>query len=514
MDARRAHWLMVGLVIVACLGNLLFAERILLSEGLGMDGTNYGAIAARFHEQLFVEGVNEYYIKRAFPSAVVHYGLRLFGQPTDFAHVVAGFQWYELGLLVLVAILWKPIADELRLTLTARWLGFVALFANYANLKHAFYMPVFTDVTAFALGTVYLLCWLRRWQAGLLVATIVGAFCWPIASLAGAMLLAFPRGSVREPDEPASRWPRLAALGIAAALLAGFSYMYFARDIRKVGQGPTIPPIEALVPLAMIIYGASTYAAYRVLLAGIGPRYVGRVLGGLRPLPVALALAAVAVPTVVIGLLAAPGEAILNSRGFLRSVIYLPNARPFVNFISHVVWFGPALWLVAFFWRDIARLVREMGPGLIAFIGFALFVALTPESRQSNLAFPCFVALLCAAARPTWLTPRLVWVVAILGLLSSKAWLRINTDDAVAYALSGQLGFTDEQSATQYRYYYLSQGPWMTNRWYALQGALVVLTGVGLYFLVRQRSTTPARAQADSRQPGAVTAPAHGGMAR
>ena len=477
---------MIALVFLASLLNLLFAERILLSEGLGMDGTNYGAIAADFRGQVLDRGVNEYYLKRAAPSAVVHYGLRAFAQPTDFPHVVLGFQWYELALLVLVAVLWKPIADELRLGLTARWLGFVALFANYANLKHAFYMPVFTDVTAFALGTVYLLCWLKRWQGGLLAAALVGAFCWPIAALAGAMLLAIPRGSLPVPDEPGSKWPPRFALAIAATLLVGFTYMYFVRDIRKVGQGPTIPPIDALVPLSMVLYGAWTYGAYRTLLADVGAHWLGRAVRGLRPWPMLAAFAAILLPTLIIKALAAPDEPILGTRGFLRSVVFLPNARPLVNLVSHVIWFGPVVWLFILFWRDICRWARAQGPGLVAFLGFAVFVALTPESRQSNLAFPFFVALLCAAARPEWLSARLVVVLALVSLAFSKFWLRINTREAVEYALSRAPGLTDAQSAWQYRVYYVSQGPWMPNHWYVVQGVLVLATGFLLYFLVRR----------------------------
>jgi hypothetical protein len=477
---------MVTLVTLACLTNLLFAERILLSEGLGMDGTNYGAIAADIRGEVFERGVNEYYLQRAVPSAIVHYGLRLFGRPTDFAHVVTGFQWYELALLVLVAVMWKPIADELRLGVTARWLGFVGLFVNYANLKHSFYMPVFTDVTAFALGALYLACWLKRRQWELLAVTLLGAFCWPIAALSGAILLAFPRGSVPAPRDLRSRWPTILALGIAAALLAGFSYMYFVRGLRKVGQGPTIPPIEALVPIAMLAYGAWTFGAYRALLGRVTPAWALRVVRGMRVVHVVTAITAVVIPALVIRALAAPDEPILGTRGFLRSVIYLPNARPLVNLVSHVVWFGPVVWLIVFFWRDICAFAREGGPGLIAFLGFSVFIALTPESRQSNLAFPFFVALLCAVARPEWLSARLVGVLAVLSLVFSKFWLRINTDEAIAYALSRARGLSDEQSALQYRLYYLSQGPWMPNRWYVLQGIAVLLAGIVLFALVRR----------------------------
>ena len=491
---RRAHWLMVAIVLASGVLSLLFAERIQLSEGLGMDGTNYGAIASDFRGWVFERGVNQYYLKRAAPSAVVHYGLRAFGQPTDFPRVILGYQVYNLLLLLAAALLWRPIADRLGLGIGARWLGFVALFVNYANVKHAWYMPVFTDVTAFVLGTIYLWAWLAGRQVVLLGASLVGAFCWPIAALAGAILLFFPRRATPLAEEPDTKLPTLGAVGIAALLGLGFAYMYWVRDIRKVGMGPTIPPIESLVPIALAIQLAWILLAYRGLLAGIGTNWIVGAVRAIRMRDVALAAAAVIVPALVVRALAAPDPAILDSRGFLRSVVYLPNARPFVAFVSHVVWFGPALWLLVFHWRAVGRLAREMGPGLVAFLGFSLFVALTPESRQSNLGFPFFVALGCVAAEQAGLRARVTLALTLFGLALSKFWLRINTEEALAYARSGQIGLSDADSALQYRLYYLSQGPWMPNRWYALQLVIVLAIGAVVFLLHRRRAGAVERA--------------------
>ena len=502
---RRAHWLMVALVLGSGLLSLLFAERIQLSQGLGMDGTNYGAIASDFPGWVFDRGVNQYYLKRAAPSAVVHYGLRAFGQPTDFPHVILGYQVYNLLLLLAAALLWRPIADRLGLGLGGRWLGFVALFVNYANVKHAWYMPVFTDVTAFALGTVYLWAWLAGRQLVLLAASIVGAFCWPIAALAGAILLFFPRRATPLVEEADSKLPMLGALGIAALLGAGFAYMYWVRGIHKVGMGPTVPPIASLVPIALAIQLAWIFLAYRGLLTGIGTTWIIGALRAIRVRDVALALVAVVVPALVVRALAAPDPAILDSRGFLRSVVYLPNARPFVAFVSHVVWFGPALWLLVFHWRAIGRLAREMGPGLVAFLGFSLFVALTPESRQSNLGFPFFVALACVAAERSGLRTRVTLALAVFGLALSKFWLRINTEEALAYARSGQVGLSDADSALQYRLYYLSQGPWMPNRWYALQLVVVLVIGVVLLLLHRRGAEARERLAGSPLPPAPAT---------
>ena len=476
---------MIALVFATCLANLLFAERIPMSEGLGTDGTNYGAIALDFHGSVFEEGVNKYYLQRAAPSAIVHYGLRALGQPVDIPHVIRGYQVLNLALLVLVAVLWRGIADALQLSLGARWLGFVGLFVNYAVIKHAYYMPVFTDVTAFALGATYLYLFLRRRQVALLAATLVGAFAWPVAALSGAVLLLFPRGATDAVPGERRRWANAAALAIALALELAFVYMYYVRGLRKVGQGPTIPPIDALVPLAMLVHGLYLFFAFRGLLDGTGPEYIRRVLQALRPRDVLLAAIAVVLPAVVIKLLATPDVAALNARGFGRLLVYPANGRPFVTFISHVVWFGPVLWLALFHWKQVCDAARRMGPGMLAFLGLVVLISLTPETRQSNLGYPFVVALVASVASAARVPARVTWLLAATGLALSKFWFRINTPEAIAHARSGAQTLSDADSAFFYRNYYLSHSLWMPNRWYAVHAAIVLLVGVATWMLLR-----------------------------
>ena len=111
----RLHLLLTTAVAVASLLNLLLAERIPLSEGLGWDGVVFGAVARDFYASVFVEGVDPYMVQRVLPSAIVHGLLRIAGAPLDNPHVILGFQYYHLMLFVLCAVLWKPIADELQI---------------------------------------------------------------------------------------------------------------------------------------------------------------------------------------------------------------------------------------------------------------------------------------------------------------------------------------------------------------------------------------------------------------
>jgi hypothetical protein len=112
----------------------------------------------------------------------------------------------------------------------------------------------------------------------------------------------------------------------------------------------------------------------------------------------------------------------------------------------------------------------------MAFMLIAMIFALTSESRQSNLALPFVAAVLASVADATRLRPRTVAFLAVVGLVSSKVWLDINgTNTGYDPVREGGLRFGS---------YFLSDGPWMTNYWYAVQGAAVLLTAAILYLLL------------------------------
>jgi len=77
--------------------------------------------------------------------------------------------WQPIILLTLLAYVWCLIARELDIGMRGKWLGFVALFVNFAVLKQAGYYPVLTDVPAYALGALTLLFYLKRSTIGLAI---------------------------------------------------------------------------------------------------------------------------------------------------------------------------------------------------------------------------------------------------------------------------------------------------------------------------------------------------------
>ena len=138
--------------------------------------------------------------------AVVHYALRLCAVPLTVPNVIRAFQFLNIALLTLTALLWCRVAAELQVGEAGKWLGAIGLFANFAVAKFITYYPVLTDPSALALGMLLLHCYLRRQRFALVLLTALGAFVWINLAYQGALLLAFPRP--RPGQEPAVAPPR------------------------------------------------------------------------------------------------------------------------------------------------------------------------------------------------------------------------------------------------------------------------------------------------------------------
>ena len=70
---------------------------------------------------------------------------------------------------------------------------FIGIFINFEASKQAFYYPVLTDVTALFVAMLLLLFYIEKKPVALFLVTIVGAFCWPVVSVCGAVLIIFIR---------------------------------------------------------------------------------------------------------------------------------------------------------------------------------------------------------------------------------------------------------------------------------------------------------------------------------
>jgi hypothetical protein len=469
---------MLGVIAAACVV-LSTCERIPGSDGLGFltDGVTYGAIVKDPAMALS----DRYYVHRALPSWIVHAGLRLGGLPLTNPHIIQGFVVLNSILLIAATALWRPIGDRLQLNLGARWVGFLALFGNFALLKMPFYYPVVTDTAAFALGLLAVYASLERRRILLGLATLAATFAWPIGSILAAPLLLWPTGRVRPPNAgQRTILPLFAACTAAGLFVAWFVWIYVVRGQTVRASHFAVPVVPGIVWAGVL--GASAYIVYSVrgVLAGVTGAYVVAALRRIDLVGAALWLGAL-LPSTVVAMLFGENRPQMGMRQFIGNVVLFSSSRPLLFGVSAVAYFGPLL--LVFIDREVraraVQVVRDLGPGWMILAVATLGLSVNSESRQNIFQFPAVIAVLGAAMTSVALTARSVWLLAAIAVVGSKVWLSINLEPA------RMVDTNDPLMTWYYRRYTMNLGAWMSNYQYVVQAFATVIAGGAIWWILR-----------------------------
>jgi len=471
MKQININRLMALLILVLGILNLLFAEKISVHGGFGWDGQMYGRWAKDFYHEVFVNGLSQYYIQRALPSAVVHYGLRAFRLPLEDQNIILGFGVLNLLLLVLAAYMWGLIADELRIGDKGKWLGFAGIFINFAVLKEAFYYPVLTDTSALALGTLLLSFFLKDTPIGVLIVSVLGAFTWPPLMYFGLVLFVFPKRSGAVAAAPV-KLNVLTAGFATVAILAGIIHFHLIKNLRP-GEAKALPE-ESLIHLS--VASVVLYIFYATMTMGDydGLYNLKRIVKSLR---VKRALFAVLVFSAIQFLSASlstgePGPTKL----FFVSTLLESITKPFIFLVAHPIYYGPILILTCFLWKPFCREVHQHGIGLTVVMLISVILSINPESRRLINMLPFFIAFTVKAIESLGWKPLSYWLVTGASLLFSKVWLRINTQPLEGHPLEFPM-----------QRYFMNHGSWMSHQMYLVQGGFVLLTAILFYFLLLKK---------------------------
>jgi len=462
----------VGLLLGIGLFQVLLGERLPVNHGLGWDGRVYARAAEEPLDVLLKEGLDAYRLQRIAPSGIVHLILRVLGIPRDDDHVVDSFAVYNLALLVATLFVWVQIAHVAGIGEGGRWLGFLLLFVNYANLKNLFYIPVSTDTTALFLGALLLYFFLRSSGLGMLSVLLIGAFTWPPFLVMGGLLYVFRR---RPLDGAASvrhglHW--VVAILLALVFLVSL-YGNMNLDLRPDGSEPVDKSalwISVLIALAYIVIVAHGLLKNDCIFEGETYR---RQLDPRRAL--AWLVVVVFVHAIVGFLAKRPG--ISNASLFLHQLPARPVVKPGLFLVAHFVYFGVVVLILILYWRNACRRIHDLGVGWTLFVGALLALGLAPESRQIIHGLPALVLVAVMAVEdirwPRWGH----WILALLAIAASKIWLPINHEGPIG--LGQYLRYPSQ-------YYFMNHGPWMSYETFRLQGSLALLGLVVMYLVARQ----------------------------
>lgn len=472
-DARtlqRRHELPIALAVAAIYLVLsLFQEKINHCNGFGDDGCLYGTWAMDFPAHAFEARLGSYQIQRALPSLVAWGALKLLHLPHDPPHVVRAFQAMNTACIFTGAFFWLKIARHLAIRVPMTLLGTLGLFGFYGIVKFTTWYPVLGDLWGYALGFVLLWAHLERRFWALIPAAIIGAFTWP-SLVAPALLLMFFWNARPAPA------PAPLRLNVVVALAAALGWALFVSHLQGRGYWPpsmrAVETMPYVFRLSVIAAGAYFFFAL-VRLADHRSFFDPKMY--LRALLSPHAVAALGLAFALRWALAR--WSVPEQAGFGRwfnDTAVLSVTKPGIFGVAHAVYFGPLVIALAVRFRAVVDRVLEQGVGLGAAVVLAVLFGVDSEARHAYTFVALVLPFAVKALDEANLDERAIAILAVISVVASKLWL----------TLPVTVGYPAEELPNQLAF--LSQGPWMSDRMYFLQGAVTIAIGVWLSRAIRQ----------------------------
>ncbi|MEY4549424.1 MAG: hypothetical protein RL685_5619 [Pseudomonadota bacterium] len=467
-------------VLLAYVAAVLYSEKIKVGGGLGWDGVVYGRWVYDL-ELALKNGINNYYIQRIFPSALLHFALRALDLPRTNPQIIQAFEVGNVLVVAASAFSYDVIARHLRVSDRARWLGAIAVFGNFALLKYSAFYPVLTDVWAFALGTLQVQLFLTRRVYWLSVVTVVGAFTWPTLLPLGACLLLFSAAPQRREHAPAPAPAHLNDV-IAGLLVAAWLWQCYSRmrPGYTLDNGTGVID-ERFLALSVLVAGAYTFWSVRQLL---DDRQLFQPLAYLRSLSLRSVLLTIAVFATVALTRSQLTKSNANAglEATLNELVFSTLKEPGLFALAHALVWGPILLIVMLRWRRVVAAIHDAGIGatLVALIGVLL--SLHSESRKLANLVPFFYCLALPCLDRLALSRKALLALCVASIGFSRVWVEFDP------RMRSPLHRFPSQEL------YMVIGPWMTPRTYAVQGAIVLVVGLVLFWWLRTTDSAEAPA--------------------
>ena len=495
---------MTLIVLVMALASLVIGEKVQAGGGLGWDGVTYAGLVRSLDDLVTNRELTTYYAQRVLPAALMRAALLVLGKPLTNANIILAFEIYGVVLAVGATLLWRRIADQLALSIAARWIGFSALFINFAFSKQDFFIPVLTDLTAFVAGLLLLYFYIRKNRSAVLVVTVLAAFCWPIAALSGGALLLFMhlRGEKiwGSPDRG-----RLAPflgrpLVIIAFLIAGLLYLIAvvltASDVACPALSRGFAAIAVSAPRALQekLLGpnacggfASVLTAIPTLLlfgagvlwlacSGLRPQRLGQELGRIRLLDVFAFALALLLPWIGIKLLANPALPNVSSPLLLlRLSLFQPKGMVLMPLVSLGAYWGPMILLLIMRWGNFLHAAHRLGPGVVLLICFNIPFGIVGEPRFVTLAWPFLVITMVVALDGSPPSRRFGYAFAFISIAFAQFWLPLN------YVRWNNNDYIDLLVFPK-QLLFMHYGLWMSWTGYVFQGIMLLVCGISFWY--------------------------------
>jgi hypothetical protein len=448
---------------------VVWGEQTPFAGGYHPDAVVYARAAGNLEALIASRALHWYWVQRLAPTVIVHFAMRIARIPLQDRNILLAFEIYSLIIWLIGIGIWWLIATELRLSEKNAWLGMILLFVNHANLKMRFFLPTFSDNSAFLLGLLLVYFFLRRQSFGVWSVMVVGEFTWPSIFLFAAPLFLFPFRSL--PPRPA----RAASLGVGALAALVFLGLYLfplapVGNFQGYQRGKGLAGTLALTLAVLYLFSVTRSLFNSRALFDARLLWQDRVWKRL----VVIALTAAGIRLLVRSLgNNAPFSGVSTVAQWAEvTLVASATQLPLLFLVAAAVYLGLIVLLAIFKLPDLSRQIQDWGSGAVLFAwGSAVFL-LDSQSRHLIHALPFWAAAAAKAAEAFEWRPRHYWTLALTALVVSKVWL--------PYGLKGASDFVNCAAPEHYRLC-ANSGPSMPFWLYVSQGVVLGILVILLY---------------------------------
>jgi hypothetical protein len=471
MIGKNKYIIFIFLIFVSILVfQNIYAEKITVNNGLGYDGASYAMYAKNFDELILSRKIDLYRIQRIIPSAIIHYSFKIFRVEFGSRNIIVGFQILNSILLVFCFVIWHKIMQLSKITIKYQILGLVFLFGNFAILKFNFYQPILTDISAFTLGICLLYSYLVKKNLITLLIAVIGFFTWP-AIFYNAIILYIFSFSKKINENQRNNKINLSIVVMSGILLTGI-YALCLHDLSLktviFNGGSQIIKREYLV---LSVGGVVIFISYLIhsLILNVNFVKTGLSLNKFNLIKKIFFSFLIYIFLSIIQKNISGADTSLSPKDFFERTILLSVTMPVIFFVSHVVYFGPSMIIFFVHFKNIARIIRRFGLGMVILFLTNIFFLLFSESRIFINLFPIiiyFLILYINQAKLLLFDELGFFAMIALSFIFSKFWLHIGLNQ---------------------NRYFMNIGPWMNEREYLIQGLLVLLLFI-IFIYLKYRS--------------------------
>jgi hypothetical protein len=522
VEQIAAHRMMAVIVILMIIANFLLGERVQAGGGLGWDGVTYANLVRHIDDMIRSDMLGTYYAQRIVPALVVRTGLLALQLPLTDHNIISAFAVVNGVSCVALVDVWRRICGVLDFDVKTRWLGFTGLFINFEFSKQNMYYPVLTDITALLLSAILLLLYLNKNRFGILIVSVIGAFCWPTLSVTGAILVLFMRETDQRSSSDAPERTDSYPFNKWAIAFIGLALLAMLVTIANLPVGNTLCGYAGLLPGSAgnfsskldLMFGA--HEAFKnlclpvqkfitampsCLLAAIAVYVMCRPMLELKNLQGwfsryrVQSVGLVLMSSLGLRWIANPAVENPSSIVLLAKLTLFPApGKVLLPLVSLAVFWGPFLVLAGLSWPKISAACRNLGPGMVVAICFTLPFGLVGEPRFLTTIWPMLVVLTASVLGRSY-PDRLPVVLLISSFVFAQFWLPLNL-------VPWPVGDGDGLQEFPKQLYFMHYGLWMGWPGYVIQSAMITVTAMFiLKYLKRSSGTACSISEVDNAYP-------------